>query len=391
MPNWMQKREFAFLLPEKHAMVRHQGFNSQAEFAVFLESIIPSDIYYSCAYYSDPRAHMDKKGWLGADLVFDIDADHIPTKCSKIHDEWTCGSCGFVGKGIVPDKCPACNSEKLDLKSWPCEICLESAKAETIKLFDFLLRDFGFSDGEIHVFFSGHRGYHVHVESKSVQTLGTIGRKEIVDYVLGLGFDVLSEGSVVKHNAKAGIINRPSIHALGWRGRVAKGIQSFFLNTTVDDFRNLGLNKSTIDILAKNKDGILKSWDTEGSWDTVRGVGLASWRRIVEFSKELQRAKVDTVVTTDIHRLIRMSETLHGKTGLRKTEFSKSRIEDFDPFKEAVALQGGIAKIRVSNAPKFRLGDETFGPYENQVVELPTAVAVFLICKDRAVFMEVLE
>ncbi len=30
---------------------------------------------------------------------------------------------------------------------------------------------------------------------------------------------------------------------------------------------------------------------------------------------KLQASEIDTVVTTDIHRLIRMPKTLHGKTG----------------------------------------------------------------------------
>ena len=47
--------------------------------------------------------------------------------------------------------------------------------------------DFGFSLNELHVFFSGHRGYHVHVEDEAVRSLDAMARKEIVDYVTGLG------------------------------------------------------------------------------------------------------------------------------------------------------------------------------------------------------------
>jgi len=38
----------------------------------------------------------------------------------------------------------------------------------------------------------------------------------------------------------------------------------------------------------------------------------------------------------------------------------------------------------VSDAPSFRIGDEMFGPYKNQIVELSTNAAVLLICKERA-------
>jgi hypothetical protein len=79
-----------------------------------------------------------------------------------------------------------------------------------------------------------------------------------------------------------------------------------------------------------------------------------------------------------------MNGTLHGKTGLLKVEFPVKRLADFDPFREAVAFKEGTAKVMVSSAPQFRLGENTFGPYTKQEVELPTAAAVLLICKGRA-------
>jgi DNA primase small subunit len=100
--------------------------------------------------------------------------------------------------------------------------------------------------------------------------------------------------------------------------------------------------------------------------------------------RENQAAKIDTVVTTDIHRLIRMNGTLHGKTGLKKVQFPASALHDFDPFVGAVAFKKGAVKVLVSDAPEFRVGGETLGPYKNQTVTLPTAAAVMLICKRRA-------
>ena len=79
----------------------------------------------------------------------------------------------------------------------------------------------------------------------------------------------------------------------------------------------------------------------------------------------MESANIDTVVTTDIHRLIRMNGTLHGKTGLKKSGVSSGKPVDFDPFTEAVAFKKGTAKVLVSDAPEFRLGGETLGPYKN--------------------------
>jgi hypothetical protein len=61
-----------------------------------------------------------------------------------------------------------------------------------------------------------------------------------------------------------------------------------------------------------------------------------------------------------------------------------NRLPNFDPFMEAVAFKESAAKVIVSSAPEFRLGEDTFGPFTNEKVELPTAAAILLICKGRA-------
>jgi len=189
-PSLLDQRELGFLLFKGRIMLRHQRFESVSDLKSFLIKDVPSDVYHSCAYYENPEADMDKKGWLGADLVFDIDAEHIPTSCNKAHDEWACSKCGLSGKGITPETCPICAGQKFDTKTWVCELCLESAKEETVKLIDMLEKDFGFSNKETPVFFSGHRGYHVHIENEAVKTLDVMARKEMVDYITGLGLNL---------------------------------------------------------------------------------------------------------------------------------------------------------------------------------------------------------
>jgi DNA primase small subunit len=363
-------------------MLRHKTFSNTDELASFLRDSVPLHAYVSGAYYEGPEAEMEKKGWLGADLIFEIDADHIPTPCNKIHDEWTCNKCGFSGKGIVPEKCPACDGEKFDDRTWICEVCLASAKLETIKLLDMLTRDFGFHEKEMRTFFSGHRGYHIHVESETVKALDSIARKEIVDYVSGLGLET------ALHGLDENDLRNLSVNDSGWRGRIAKGMHSFILNAGPDDYKNIGLERpsatSIMKAITNNKDAILKSLSGLQPWRTIKGIGPETWKRIIEHSAKQQTANVDTVVTTDIHRLIRLAGSLHGKTGLKKVEFPAAAIDSFDPFKSAIAFKAGTTTVSVSNAPEFRLGDETFGPYQNQKADLPTAAAMLLICKKRA-------
>jgi DNA primase small subunit len=106
------------------------------------------------------------------------------------------------------------------------------------------------------------------------------------------------------------------------------------------------------------------------------------WRNIVEKAMALVAlpAKIDTVVTTDIHRLIRMPGTLNGKTGLKATTVGLERLEEFDPFYDPVIFEGR-QKVEITEAPELRIRDQTFGPYVDQKVELPLAAAVLLIAK----------
>ena len=383
-PSSFEQREFAYLMFKERFMVRHKRFESMQVFQNVLARNVPSDVYHSCAYYESPDLEMDKKGWIGSDLVFDIDADHIPTSCGKIHDEWTCQKCEFSGKGITPEECPICEGDKFSAKTWPCDLCIESTRIETGKLIDMLTKDFGFAANELHVFFSGHRGYHVHVEDESVRSLDALSRKEIVDYITGLGLSVIDKDTKekpVKGRKRAAATKKFNLHDYGWNRRLKVGMSKFLSTATAEDLKNLGLKNKN---LFKNKDVILKRAIEDGQWDLIPGVSVATWHKLAEQIKSLESANIDTVVTTDIHRLIRMNGTLHGKTGLLKIEFPAHQIDDFDPLTQAVAFKKGTARVLVSDAPEFRLGGATWGPYKNVKVVLPTAAAVMLILKGRA-------
>ncbi len=363
-------------------MTRHRSVANLNGLKRLLCDLAPSDVYYSSAYYDNPEADMNRKGWLGADLVFDIDADHIPTDCDKIHDEWACGKCGFNGKGITPENCPVCGGQKFDAKTWPCERCINSTKTETVKLIDILEKDFGFSESEIYVFFSGHRGYHVHIETETIRTLDSMARKEIVDYITGLGLN-LSRKAAANSN---GEVTSRTFRLLEFSryGRLREDMRRFIEDATKSSLTTAGIRGVASTALLQYKPQVLERCIGKGLWDSVKGVKDETWFRIAEYLTNLQIAAIDTVVTTDIHRLIRMNRTLHGKSGLLKVEFPVKHLIDFDPFKEAVAFNDGTAKVFVSSAPQFRLGDDTFGPYNKQRVELPTAAAILLICKGRA-------
>ena len=140
--------------------------------------------------------------------------------------------------------------------------------------------------------------------------------------------------------------------------------------------------------LSTNQLNVLKSWEkdnlfTRPFWSSLKGINTATWRNIVQRAIGETAAKIDTVVTTDVHRLIRLPGTLNGHTGLLGVDVSLERLDEFDPFKEALAFHG-ITRIRVKDSPRFNLGGEQFGPYQNEEVELPSYAAMLLLCKRRA-------
>jgi len=125
LPDRFGRREYAFILLGGKGMIRHLGFEKKTQFTNFLIEKTPSDVYYSSAYYQKPDAPtMQEKNWMGAELIFDLDSDHLP------------------------------NAEKLSYVQQ-----LEVVKKEFYKLVnDFLLNDFGFDERHIELYFSGGRG-----------------------------------------------------------------------------------------------------------------------------------------------------------------------------------------------------------------------------------------
>jgi len=376
-PPEMEKREYGFLLFEGGVMVRHRAFKNATDLRAFISTTVPAHAYSSTAYYLEPEEEMDQKKWQGADLTFDVDADHISTPCKYVHDLWMCRNCNTQGKGPVPERCPKCQGERIDEEAWLCEACLERAKEEVIKLLDFLMEDFGFPRHDMTVCFSGHRGYHVHVRTGEARNLDSDERKEIVDYVLGLGFNPDIHQDFLDRRGAPEV----QIGATGWPERVAKGLYEILTETSEDELAGWNINRRVARTIARSGQEFASMWIGEKVRKLPEGIGPATWRILIQKAVERESARVDTVVTTDIHRLIRIPETLNGKTGFKAAEISS--IESFDPFNDAIAFKGEET-VHIREAPQFRVGNQSFGPYANQVVTLPSAAALLLVAKGKA-------
>jgi DNA primase small subunit len=210
-----------------------------------------------------------------------------------------------------------------------------------------------------------------------------LARKEIVDYLMGIGLDAKFHG-ISKSVISTRRVSGPELNDKSWQGRVAKGTYEFLQTASKEDLVKTGLKSMHITSLLTYKEEILESWNKKGPWGAIKNISPETWRKIAQYGVEKQSVKIDTVVTPDVNRLIRLPNSLHGKTGLKKVVFPIGDIEDFDPLKRAVAFKEGSVTIHVSDAPQFRVEDEIYGPFEMQKVELPTAAALMLLCKGMA-------
>jgi DNA primase small subunit len=355
-PSEIESREFGYL-PFGGMMVRHLSFKDIGALRALLVKEVPAGVYCSNSTYEDPTAEMHLKGWKKAQLIFDIDADTLKQPCKKVHDIWQCKECERKEFGMRPQSCPNCKSNRLLEFSWACRLCLEETKRETFRLLDFLQADFGIASSEIKVFFSGNAGYHVSVEKSLYDILDSQGRAEIADYVAarGLSSKILSSQKLLPTDP-------------GWRGRIARFIQS------------LPQDDPTFKPGARYEDRLfeLANHFSKKKLETfmIKVVGDTS-------------ARIDAMVTTDVHRIFRMPETLNNKTGLIKRE-CESELSEFDPLEEAIALKEDslVEQVFVDMCPKIELGGKSFGPYKSEVRNLPLYLGVYIVSKGAGKFLQ---
>ncbi len=386
LPPEFEQREFAFFWFTRRGALRHISFINQEELIQFMAKEGPAHVFYSAAKYRKPDApQMSLKEWEGANLIFDIDADHLILPCQKIHDWWYCKECSTRGKGRRPETCPKCQATAFQEKKWMCKECLGVAKNEAIKIIEeFLLPDFGVVRDDIMVVFSGHRGYHVHCFTDEVQPLGSAERREIVDYITGVGLDFPHHGLV---DQSYGIPKGPDARTPGWEQKIAHGIQAVFRNPSIiKEIPHLKVHQK--EKLTREASSILRRLEENPPrYVLPKGLGKVAWRAIAQFSVEQMSAKVDEPVTTDIHRLIRLPGSLHGKTGFLVKKLDTKSLEDFDPFKDAQVFEGST-EVYVKESPAFMLGNTEYPPMTESRCELPLSAAILLIGKGMATIDE---
>ena len=337
----LEDREFAYI-DFDNVMRRHISFRIK-EFKEWLLENVPKHFYHSSSYYMFPEKEMDSKGWKGADLVFDIDLDHISSyKPEKVI------LCKDKGDIITKDE-DECNDKK-EIVILNNEGLL-AAKKELLNLLEILSRDFDIKIDDMQIFFSGARGYHVHIRNSKFLKLDSYARMEIKDY---LTFD---------------------------------GIDIRYINTE----KSRPLRKFFNAVLSSNEK--LKNVFTDSEIEFLKKISRK--KELSLFLKEIKKRKIiaekvnrfipkflgvqiDGVVTVDVSRLIRTPYSLHGKTGLIKTPVPYNDLDSFNPFVDSVRKDEEKIKLKILYCPKIYWYDNDYGPYFNEEKTIPFSLGIYL-------------
>jgi len=353
-------------------MIRHRSLLELGSIDGFLERKRPRHVYFSAGRYDDPGAEtMAAKGWQAADLVFDLDADHLP--------------------GVDP-----ATTAYSDM--------LAACKDALYRLLDFLEDDFGFED--LTIVFSGGRGYHVHVRDASIRELDRDHRREIVEYVRGHGvsFDRLVDTELV-----GGTVGRESPADKrtldttgGWSARGHDRVVAF-----VDELADLSEEDALarlreIDGIGAGKAEAIATAIDERADAIRRGnvdvhpAFVTLVRHLIEETVRDQRAPIDEPVTTDVNRLIRLPGSLHGGSGLAVRRIDRDELDSFDPLVDAIpeTFRDGTIRVDVTDleglAPPESpdLAEFTFGGDSFTIAagsqSVPKHVGVFLLARGHA-------
>ncbi|MFB6300741.1 MAG: DNA primase small subunit PriS [Halobacteriales archaeon] len=343
-------------------MVRHQSLLDIGDLGDFLQRQRPRHVYFSAGRYQTPGAGtMDAKGWQGSDLIFDLDADHLP------------------------DVTPETDSYRSMLAA--CKDALH-------RLLDFLREDFGFDESAMAVVFSGGRGYHVHVRTDSVLELDRAERREIVDYIRGIDVEfesLLQTETVAGLGRKTPTETRTLDTEGGWGRRIHRAVIAeidALLSLSEADARDrlqqfegigVGRAESILRVARENREAI------EGGNIDVHPDFFGFVRRLFERTLDRESAAIDEPVTTDIHRLIRLPGSLHGGSALQVTPIPLEELDTFDPLVDAVpgTFIGNEIRIDADGGPPVELNGETF-TVPDGVTTLPEYAAAFLMARGRA-------
>lgn len=370
-PPRIKTREWMFIPFGGAPPLRHKSFSGIGQVQSFLSQRAMHSCFYSTAYWRRPyELKMAEKLWQGADLIFDLDGDHLP--------------------GVTDRDFPG---------------MLEVIQEQAWSLWnDFLEPEFGFTEDHLQVTFSGHRGFHLHYRDPSLFHLDSEARRELVSHIRGEGVDV--QGGLARYHDQ---------HAKGWTQRIRQGMDAMITTLRAIHRGTEGASGE----LRRLETELQAMQDREG---TTSQRSAAAIRRLAELMDHDQRVgrlkegkfevlgnyqalflnllkadasvvlgsagETDEVVTIDVRRQIRWPTSLHGKSGMRVSEFPLSRLDPdghnpYNPLYEAFVLgMDQVVEVEwtVDDAVA-QFGDRRLESTAGERIQVNESGATFLVLK----------
>ncbi|MBT4059450.1 MAG: hypothetical protein HOE69_03990 [Euryarchaeota archaeon] len=321
-PPRLRTRECMFQGWASNLFDRHINFDTPKGVLQYLQQRGPKSCFYSTAYYGKPlERKMADKDWKGADLIFDLDGDHL----------------AHVDPYNFPEMLEIIQQQAWDL--WH----------------EFLQPEFGFSEDYLHVTFSGHRGFHLHYREPSTLGLDSAARRELVNHIRGEGVEV----SALMNN---------SAHT-GWKNRLDSGTNSILDKLDIanqDNADGRKMLKELCDIIKQQSQSPSSQVKSCGPTKMAtiaasvqhreRRANIASgnfhglgknahvFLELVKGDRSLilgSAGETDEAVTVDIKRQIRWPNSLNGKCGMQVVTLPLERLlpdgpNAFDAIEEAL-------------------------------------------------------
>ncbi len=287
-------REFGFATFDGK-FFRNISFESPQVLIDYLVDRTPFHAYIGAVYGEPPSREkpIHKLKWQGHELVFDIDLNEYDA----------------VRKFV----CSCQGADQVCIRCWQL-INL------AIRIIDETLRfDFGMND--IIWVFSGRRGVHGWVDDKIGFMLNQEQRMSIIDYL-----------SVVHGEAETARIQDRSKLKYDFRYRIEHTVFKYFLNNVRrKDLIKLGFNASAASNIMKQ----LEHQEGQIDENLLRNFNLRL-AKINKYDEILRRwvPRIDHKVTIDLRRLLRLPNSIHGKTGRVARILDPSKIFAFNPEEE---------------------------------------------------------
>ncbi|NJE86086.1 DNA primase catalytic subunit PriS [Thermococcus sp. CX2] len=288
----LENREFGFDHTGEGPSDRKNVFMDIRDLEDYVKATAPYAIYSSVALYEEPKG---MSGWLGAELVFDIDAKDLPLR--------------------------RCNHEPGEV----CPICLEDARELAKDTLVILKEDFGFED--VHVVYSG-RGYHIRVLDDWALQLDSKAREKILSYI-----------SAAEEITFEDVQSRKVMLSSGYFRVFRLRFGYFIRRINENHLLNIGLRKGQVRRIIENREEIYEGFVRKGLLTAFpQGTGYKTLIRLFALSSTFSKAYFDGRVTVDVKRILRLPSSLHSKVGLIATYIGSDerKLEKFNPLRDAV-------------------------------------------------------